>query len=412
MTQNFESIDDFLKNHSSNPDWSDIETNGRNIFFKKDELKGKYNDKDFGEFREYLKGNDINYDRNNIDDIYYEDLGIKVSKDELASFLWFSIFHTNAIKNIFFKLGLPLNREEFIIHLVSSPNSHGYSLLVFHKRLKKEILPIEIFKGTKDRILSELFPNVGYSDRIEMSNSSLQFRNQFLFNLKGNRIFSALTKDRMKFILDSLDFEIFVIRYPKMQLLSNHPNISFGVGEQLNKKSSSAGIFTSNQSGKFGCTTCYHDFMNSPSFGIGSKLFVNNNPVTVESIHIPSDSCFVSFDNQNISQNQLTQNNGPLINVSPRMNDPVQFTGITSGTTNTIVKGWDPTIPFIKPNVNIINQQKVITNPSSQPGDSGSALIDNNNNVIGFATYRTGVNAVVPFSVWVWAEEIYYHHNL
>ena len=59
-----------------------------------------------------------------------------------------------------------------------------------------------------------------------------------------------------------------------------------------------------------------------------------------------------------------------------------------------------------------INQQKVITNPSSQPGDSGAALIDSNKNVIGFATYRTGVNAVIPFSVWVWAEEIYYHHKL
>jgi hypothetical protein len=94
--------------------------------------------------------------------------------------------------------------------------------------------------------------------------------------------------------------------------------------------------------------------------------------------------------------------------VSPRANERASFEGKASGPRVATIVGWDLSIFS---NVRS-NQRKVLTNPSTEPGDSGAALVDTVDNIIGFSFFRTGIGEQIEFSAWIWADSVYQAHGL
>ncbi|MCX6238201.1 MAG: hypothetical protein NTY07_11710 [Bacteroidia bacterium] len=169
-----------------------------------------------------------------------------------------------------------------------------------------------------------------------------------------------------------------------------------------------AGIYTRNKQDIFGVTICLHSFPDS--YAEAGKTKVNINGITglVISVHNISDSCFVQLDATESQIADLLNANGPLQGTTPREFEKCSFINKEGDKAETNVIGWSPDIMYFDP----YNQVKVLTNPITNPGDSGSALIDSSENVLGFSFYRTEINAVKEFSAWIWAASVFKAHNL
>jgi S1-C subfamily serine protease len=81
---------------------------------------------------------------------------------------------------------------------------------------------------------------------------------------------------------------------------------------------------------------------------------------------------------------------------------------VTSGKKDTLVTGWDPRLPRCEKN----GQYVVITEPDTNPGDSGAALIDSDDKPVGFARKRTGFGEKIEFAEWIWARSVLDAHGL
>jgi len=168
-----------------------------------------------------------------------------------------------------------------------------------------------------------------------------------------------------------------------------------------------AGVATTNKAGLFGVTAPYHAFVTGTSSpATGAAVTVGPSTGTIESVDQVSDSCFISIGST--SGIPLRPFKGRLDSVTPRMNQPAEFEGVTSGKTSTTILGWSPDLPFVQP----FSQLKVYTAPDTNRGDSGAALIDSDDFLIGFAFYRTTLTGALQYSAWVWAESVYQAHSL
>ena len=161
------------------------------------------------------------------------------------------------------------------------------------------------------------------------------------------------------------------------------------------------GVVSKNRNGKVGVTTALHALS-----GRRKRVWVGDHKGTVLTKDTWSDSCFIKVDEPSVMG--VRGSNGPLIGRTPRSNEDVTFEGISSGKTGTIVIGWDPRLPYFEKN----SQFTVITKPVTAPGDSGAALIDSDNKILGFAYSRTGFGEKVEFAAWIWAQSVFANHKL
>jgi len=86
----------------------------------------------------------------------------------------------------------------------------------------------------------------------------------------------------------------------------------------------------------------------------------------------------------------------------------VTFEGLTSGLKTTFVQGWT---------TNIHSEQNflaamVFTDPDTSSGDSGAALVDSRDRILGFAAYRSGNREPKQHSAWVWADQVLRVHGV
>lgn len=168
---------------------------------------------------------------------------------------------------------------------------------------------------------------------------------------------------------------------------------------------STAGIFTTDNQGRFGATVAWHSVKDLLQHT--NRIYINDESAQIVSTDQISDSCFAVFD-QPAVKSAFNPLGGTLSGLSPRMYDPVTFHGITSGFKQTIITGWSPDVPFVLP----YSQLKVLTAPETNPGDSGAALIDRDGKVTGFSFFRTAINQQPEYSSWIWADSVYKAHNL
>jgi hypothetical protein len=169
-----------------------------------------------------------------------------------------------------------------------------------------------------------------------------------------------------------------------------------------------AGVYTTNKDGVFGVTICYH-CLKDIKIELGkTQIVVNGIEGTIISVNDVSDSCFVRLDIDESHLDGIKNVNGPLIGMTPREFEPCYFINKEGEKIDTFVIGWSPDLLYTDP----YNQVKVLTKQVTNTGDSGSALLDTNGNVLGFSFYRTGINSIQEFSAWIWGAAVFQSHNL
>lgn len=168
------------------------------------------------------------------------------------------------------------------------------------------------------------------------------------------------------------------------------------------------GIFALNSEGVPGLTVSRHPFVSAgidPRMGV--PVVVNGHSYgRIRTSDATSDSCFVEWIEPGFGSSQNTT--GPLRGASPRSAQRATFRRFDNTEVETVITGWCPDIPFTQPWV----QLRVLTKACTKRGDSGAALVDDDGHIVGFAMYRTGVDAPIEYSAWVWADSVYLAHQL
>ena len=167
------------------------------------------------------------------------------------------------------------------------------------------------------------------------------------------------------------------------------------------QSSASAGVVATDAAGRVGATSADHAF--KPD---ASHAFVNGYTGKIVSRHALSDSCFIELDG--VVRQEGRPVTGPLTGFTPREGETVTFAGSTQHG-STIVTGWDKGIPF---EIHPWNRLRVLTRAVTNPGDSGAALLSGTGDVVGFAFDRTGYDAEIEYSAWIWAEFVFMAHGL
>jgi len=91
-----------------------------------------------------------------------------------------------------------------------------------------------------------------------------------------------------------------------------------------------------------------------------------------------------------------------LSGVAPNVQLQHEFDGAQSGLTQASVSGWVDDLLTVEPWL----QNRVFTQRILQQRDSGSALIDANDRVLGFAFYNSSTFASPTLSAWIWADSV------
>jgi len=180
------------------------------------------------------------------------------------------------------------------------------------------------------------------------------------------------------------------------------PTPALGVAHRIEPSICTVGVIAKDAKGREGVTTALH------------SLETNNNHVFIDGIqsvidphdmNIITDSCFIEVPG--ITTAQAQKLSGPLRGVIP--SGPVSFQRANdSNPIFTQVIAWDADIPFA---VAAWKRFEVWTDPITERSDSGTALIDDNNFVVGFA-YCIAGKEDSGYSAWIWAESVFDAHML
>ncbi|MDQ3643913.1 MAG: hypothetical protein M3356_00145 [Actinomycetota bacterium] len=162
-----------------------------------------------------------------------------------------------------------------------------------------------------------------------------------------------------------------------------------------------AGAVVRTRDGSLAVTTALHAVKDQSSVSVAGR------PARLKSVHEPTDSCVIEVDGPAVEEHALGRA-GPLRALSPRQYEQVVFDGISSGRKTTKVTAWDLSILAVQQFVG----SKVYTSPDTVPGDSGSALVDSSDHIIGFAVYRSAFGEPIEYSAWVWADQVFGAHDL
>lgn len=160
------------------------------------------------------------------------------------------------------------------------------------------------------------------------------------------------------------------------------------------------------------CTTALHVLQEEEgeTVPLAREVWIGGAPGAVISTHEISDSAIVALDHpEEMDLSSARPLLGPLSGVTPREGQPMTFEGAGSpGPLHPYVTGWSRDLLNVKP----YNQAKVLTTPDTTPGDSGAALFDPDDFLIGFSFDRSEFNAIPEFSSWIWADSVVSIHHL
>jgi hypothetical protein len=133
-----------------------------------------------------------------------------------------------------------------------------------------------------------------------------------------------------------------------------------------------------------------------------------DHPLHVHRRHAPSDSCALELAEDPSVGRRRRGLAGPLV-TPPAAYADVFFDGAESGPTPTRTHmSWDLCLLDPQPD----EMCRIYTEPDTVPGDSGAALIDSADRLLGFAYRRSAYKSPVQFSSWVWAEQVCAAHGL
>lgn len=156
---------------------------------------------------------------------------------------------------------------------------------------------------------------------------------------------------------------------------------------------STAGVLCRHPAGGFGVTGCYHG-----TGPVGTPVLLDHRLSEVKDANVVQDIVFIPLP-AGCSPPSMVGLGGILEDREPARADRVRFDGMTNQNRSTRVISADAGLTRARPTV----QLKVQTGPDTDEGDSGSALIDEQDRVIGFAFERTAYDDFPQFTDWIWA---------
>ena len=162
-----------------------------------------------------------------------------------------------------------------------------------------------------------------------------------------------------------------------------------------------AGVIWIDGTGRLLAITALHAVSTTQST---TGLLVGGAPASVFGYHELTDSCLLSV----ACRVGASAGHAGLLHFAPQAHRPATFDGAASGHKQTMIRGYDLSVLDPSPYLS----SKVYTEPDTVPGDSGSALIDHEDHIAGFAVSRTAFGAPLEFSTWSWAEQVLAAHGL
>jgi hypothetical protein len=184
--------------------------------------------------------------------------------------------------------------------------------------------------------------------------------------------------------------EIVISRAPKMERLCVPlPLLRVETATDI----STAGILCRDSDGRKGVTACYHG-----TGPVGTKVTVAGRSSEVALANIVQDIVFIPLPEAEAA-GRRDGIAGVLRGRTPAQYDAVRFDGATSGETVTNIQSHDAALLRDRPSV----QLKVQTAADANKGDSGSALIDRDGKVIGFAFETSAFDEIPQITDWIWA---------
>jgi hypothetical protein len=189
-------------------------------------------------------------------------------------------------------------------------------------------------------------------------------------------------------------------------LLTCVPHPAWRVALGSSSSGPTAGILAKDSDNKRGVTTALHGLGGS-SLPLGTAIYVDGTKCQLKATDALSDSCFIAIPNDLLPHHDGAHS-GVLSGQTPGQGESVEFDRVGLGLKKTTVVGLDP---FITIATNL-SQKKLYTRADTQVGDSGTALVDAQDRVVGFSLERTGLAADIEFSAWVWADLVVKRLNI
>jgi hypothetical protein len=185
--------------------------------------------------------------------------------------------------------------------------------------------------------------------------------------------------------------EVIVMRAPQMiRLACPSPALEVICGNER----SSIGMFCRDADGVAGATACLHG-----TGWLGTAVTMGGMPTVVKHANAVQDTVFLPLPEDYVVPNFAKGIAGVRRNRAPAVDDPAAFDGCTSGARATVISSHDAGLLRSRPTL----QLKVQTPADVNRGDSGSALIDEDDQVMAFAFERTDFEARIQFADWIWA---------
>jgi hypothetical protein len=159
---------------------------------------------------------------------------------------------------------------------------------------------------------------------------------------------------------------------------------------------STAGACVVDKSGSTGLTVCYH--------GTGpakTSIKLDGVAYTVTTDSEVLDTCFVAVPKQQLPPStSFSGKGGVLVKRAPGAQERHTFwAGTTGGVKGARIVGVDYGVPVLTPG----RQLCVYTDAVTNYGDSGGALVNDNDQLVGFSFQRTPFGSEPEFATWVWA---------
>jgi hypothetical protein len=196
--------------------------------------------------------------------------------------------------------------------------------------------------------------------------------------------------------------EVGVVIAPKPQVVNTgSPKPAWKVETDADREGTVGAVVT-DADGRPGVTVAMHTISRA------SDVRINGRQGKVVTKHEATDSAFVHVPNLSPPRGRGGLA-GALTHMAPAEGETVSFDGIGSGAKRPTLVGWQPTI--LTPESSLLNN-KCLTTPDTEAGDSGAALVDSHDHILGFASHRSVPGAVAEFSAWVWAHHVFRSHNL
>jgi hypothetical protein len=211
-----------------------------------------------------------------------------------------------------------------------------------------------------------------------------------------------LISDSVNELAANREFGIVIAQAPPLvSTFSVSPALAVKDGKQ--ESVATIGAMVTRSSGRTVATTANHAVESQ----VG-RLTVDDRPLTILGRHPASDSCLLAVPSDSVGDRRRLGLAGPLRGIPPTLYNAAKFDGATSGFISTVVMAFD--LSILDPQMDEIS--RVYTAPNTAPGDSGAALIDIEDHIIGFAHRRSRYDASFRFSTWVWAEQVCIAHGL